>query len=319
MKRLLLILLISASCACMFATKRALVIGISEYRDTKWMKPRISAERDIYYVREILGKSGFESANISILKNQQATKSAIVSAMQQLASVSEPGDVIYIHFSGHGQLMTDLDGDEAPDIFGEQWDEAWVPYDASFHPDEYDQGELHLCDDEIGELLSSIKNQIGANGEILVVIDACHSGDATRQNDDRDEEFYETVGDTASYACTLPVTRGTFSNFEIEKQTTKQDKKQPKPVENWITISACKSEQVNSEMLDDQGRRIGMLTYGLYTLIPELSQISNDELEKYLVNFMSKNKHPKSLVGQDPQITGLRDIHNIHDTFLIQH
>lgn len=313
MKRTILLLILNVFFTSMFGVKRALVIGISEYRDVQWMKPRISAERDIVYVREILQKTGFGDSDIIVLKNRQATKSAIVKAMKDLAANSNSGDIIYIHFSGHGQLMSDVDGDEDPNVFGEKWDESWVPYDASFRSDTYDCGELHLCDDEVGLLLSSIRKKIGEKGELLVVIDACHSGDATREQEDVDD-YYETVGDTITYANPLPVTRGTTLNFIIEQPVTPKTKK-GKIAEDWISISACKAYQVNSEMRDAQGLRIGMLTYGLYTKLAQLAEISNQDLEDYLNEFMSKNKHPESLVGQNPQVTGATKKHHINNTF----
>lgn len=317
MKKFIMVLLIMCySCTYAFSTKRALIIGISEYRDTKWMMPRISAERDIVYVKEFLNKNGFNDSNITILKNQKATKTAIVNAMKELASKSEIGDIVYIHFSGHGQLMSDIDGDENPNIFGEKWDESWIPYDASFSPDKYDNGERHLCDDEVGVLLSSIRKKVGAHGEILVVIDACHSGDATRENEDTDK-FYETIGDSISYNNKLPVKRGTKSYFTIE-HNSQSNKKTQRIKEDWITISACKSYQVNSEMQDAQGLRIGMLTYGLYSIIDQLQSITNLELENYLTKFMDQNRHPKSVVGQNPQITGIKNNHNIRNTFKSQ-
>lgn len=313
MKRTILLIILNVFFTSMFGVKRALVIGISEYRDLQWMKPRISAERDIVYVREILQKTGFAESDIIVLKNRQATKSAIVKAMKVLAANSNSGDIIYIHFSGHGQLMSDIDGDEDPNVFGEKWDESWVPYDASFRPDTYDRGEHHLCDDEVGLLLSSIRKKIGEKGELLVVIDACHSGDATREQEDVDG-YYETVGDTITYANPLPVTRGTTSNFIIEQSVAPKTKKS-KIVEDWISISACKAYQVNSEMRDAQGLRIGMLTYGLYTKLAQLAEVSNQDLEDYLNGFMSKNKHPESVVGQNPQVTGAIKKHHIYNTF----
>lgn len=316
MKQFLLIMLLCICSANIFATKRALVIGISEYRDARWMKPRISAERDIIYVKEMLQKTGFSDADMAILLNRQATKAAIVRSMKDLAAAAKPGDIVYIHFSGHGQLMTDIDGDEEANLLGEQWDEAWIPYDASYKPDAYDQGDLHLCDDEVGVLLSAIQKKVGNRGEVLVVIDACHSGDATREQEDTDT-FYETIGDADSYANPLPVTRGTSSNFVIEPKTTRKTKA-TKTAEEWITISACKAYQVNSEMRDAQGLRIGMLTYGLYSILSKLPEITNRDLEEYLTQWMAKNKHPQSVVGQTPQVTGVKVNHNINNTFRTQ-
>lgn len=62
--------------------------------------------------------------------NAQATKAAIVQAMENLATTSGKGDLLYIHFSGNGQQIRDVDEDEKVDETSDSFDEAWIPYDA---------------------------------------------------------------------------------------------------------------------------------------------------------------------------------------------
>ena len=54
------------------------------------------------YVAELLKNANYDMGNITELVNQQATKAVIVNAFGKLASESKRGDIIYIHFSGHG-------------------------------------------------------------------------------------------------------------------------------------------------------------------------------------------------------------------------
>jgi hypothetical protein len=42
------------------------------------------------------------------------------------------------------------------------------------------RGEKHIRDDQVGKWLDSLSRKVGASGSILVCIDACHSGTATR-------------------------------------------------------------------------------------------------------------------------------------------
>ena len=61
------------------------------------------------------------------------------------------------------------------------FDEALVPYDASsFYTKDKYKGENHLIDDELGQLLHRLRQKVGNTGDIIVTIDACHSGTATR-------------------------------------------------------------------------------------------------------------------------------------------
>ena len=41
-----------------------------------------------------------------------------------------------------------------------------------------------MIDDELNTLLTAIRNKIGDSGKMLVVVDACHSGDSSRGQDD---------------------------------------------------------------------------------------------------------------------------------------
>ena len=91
-------------------TKRALVIGIGQQEDKGWGK--INGDRDVPFVEEMLTNAKFKAMDVKKLVNQQATKAAIVNAFKSLASQSKRGDMVYVHFSGHGQQMKDMHNDE---------------------------------------------------------------------------------------------------------------------------------------------------------------------------------------------------------------
>src|SRR6185436_1140739 len=61
------------------------------------------------------------------------------------------------------------------------YDEALVPYDAGMRFDPVtNNGSHHLRDDELGDKLRQLRKKIGNTGSLLVLLDACHSGTATR-------------------------------------------------------------------------------------------------------------------------------------------
>lgn len=255
-------------------TKRALVIGLGMQEDKAWGK--INGDRDVPMVKQMLQRSGF--ADIRTLVNQQATKSGIVRAFQALESDCRTGDVVYVHFSGHGQQLTDLNGDET-----DGYDEAWIPYDAYKEYCRADGGERHLVDDELGVLLSAIRQRIGKRGKLLVVVDACHSGGITRGMEDSCEEE-ETE-------------RGARNIFSIpDKAAPKGSAKQEE--EDWVTISACKSYQTNFELKE---KKVGKLSYALCQLFEQHQTLTNEQIEAELKAFMKK--HPGRMV-QTPVLTG---------------
>lgn len=266
-------LLVFSSVQLSAQTRRALVIGIGEQEDKSWAK--INGDKDVPLVQQMLQKAGY--TDIRTLVNKQATKAGIVTAFKKLTAQCAVGDIVYIHFSGHGQQVTDVNGDET-----DGWDEAWIPYDAYLRYDEKRyKGEKHLIDDELNTLLTAIRNKIGDSGKLLVVVDACHSGDSSRG-----EDIDETV-------------RGVKDEFVIPVTRKGTARKAP---ERWLTLSACKDYQLNQEM---KSPKVGKLTYALYTL-SEKGSVTIEAVQM----FMQRNR---GRYAQTPVQTGETEKYNISD------
>ena len=155
--------------------KLALIVAIGTYDSVTGWKS-ISSLNDINYMKPALLGQGFTEDNIEILRNEQATKSGIVDAIDRLISKAKPGDIVVFHFSGHGQQIYD---DERKDE-ADGYDEALVPYNANMRYGGGYTGQNHLRDDELGDKLKLLRKNIGKEGSLLVLLDACHSGTATR-------------------------------------------------------------------------------------------------------------------------------------------
>ena len=264
-------------------TKRALVIGLGQYQDATW--ERIHGDKDVPLVKHLLIQDGF--SDIRTLVNKEATKAAIVAALQRLARRCDEGDAVYIHFSGHGQRMTDIDGDE-PD----GWDEAWVPYDACRRYGYGDDGSRHLSDDELAVLLTDIRKNVGSKGSIVVVADACHSGDSTRGG----------VADSDE-----PPVRGVYDNFIIPGTPGKGARRAE---EQWLTLSACKDYQLNQEAPGGYGK----LTYALSQLWSKLRGMDNEQVEGAVVRFMQR-KDMQGRYPQTPVLSGDRQRYAFNELF----
>ena len=269
---LLLLLLFNTATA---QTRHALVIGIGTYQDKHWGD--INGDADVKLVTDMLASAGYK--DVTSLVNRQATKRNIVNALRALGRKCHEGDVVLVHFSGHGQQMTDENGDETKDHL----DEAWIPYDAYRKYCAQDRGDKHLRDDEIYGMLSDIRRKIGDRGKILVVVDACHSGDSSRGKGDE-------------------VIRGAFDKFVIPGRPWKHTVKLHP--EAWTTLSACKDYQINAEM---RTPKTGKLTYALFCLLRNQSVHDNKTLMKSLDSFVNKN----STIPQTPVLTGETDINII--------
>lgn len=254
---------------------RGLVIGLGQYEDSNWAK--INGDNDVRYVVRMLEQLGY--TDIKTLRNQEATKNGIINALDNLAGRCNIGDKVYIHYSGHGQLMTDLNGDESTRWKGwhAQWDEAIIPYDAYMNYCSQDRGEKHISDDELAICLTKIRQAVGKKGEIIVVLDACHSGDATRGELDE-------------------IVRGVDTKFNIPKNPN-APLTTPLP-EQWLTISACQPYQLCTEI---KGKRVGKLTFALYSLGKPFFNLGNKDMERYLEKFLKKYE---SRLPQTPMVSG---------------
>lgn len=286
--RLIIYLFLLLSLSVTSQTKRALVVGLGQQQDKAWNK--INGDKDVPIVQGMLKSAGFKS--VTTLVNQQATKAGIIGAFKRMAASCKQGDVVYIHYSGHGQQMTDVHNDETDGL-----DECWIPYDAYRKACKTYHGEKHLTDDELNVYLNAIRDKIGAKGKLLVVIDACHSGDGTRGDEDE-------------------VVRGVEEVFEAVKSLIIGDNDKEKIInqkakplaERWITLSACKSDQVNIEM---KNPAVGKLTYALWMELKNGDKINNEEFIKRIRKFVNRNTSSRP---QQPVLTGNdKDNYNIID------
>ena len=287
-----LLLLLSLPVQLYAQTKRALVIGLGEQQDKAWNK--INGDKDVPLVQGMLKSAGFKS--VTTLVNRQATKTGIIGAFRKMAASCKQGDVVYVHYSGHGQQMTDVHNDEKDGL-----DECWIPYDAYRKASATYHGEKHLTDDELNVYLNAIRHKIGARGKLLVVIDACHSGDGTRGEDD---DIVRGVEDTL--VVDSQNARGLYETFEAIKSFFVGDNgkeniinTKAKPLaERWITISACRSDQVNFEM---KNPAVGKLTYALWSELKKSEKLNNDEFMRRIRKFVNRNTSSRP---QQPEMTG---------------
>jgi len=143
--------------------KRALCIGIDAYP----RKPLSGCVADAQTWEDALVAQGFTVAR---LRDQEATREAILREMLELVTTSADGDVVAIQFAGHGTSVPDLDGDDAAS--GDMNDEALCPID-------FFDGQLVLDDD-----LAVVWDAIPDGVSVTLFFDSCHSGSANRNLSD---------------------------------------------------------------------------------------------------------------------------------------
>ena len=258
--------------------KRAFLVGISHYDTalTGYQWNNINGVEDVNLLSPALIKQGF---TIMSLLDEQATFENITSQISQFTNKTKKGDIVYLHFSTHGQPVEDLNGDEE-----DGWDESIVPIDAfKIYKKGTYEGEKHLTDDLLNKYIKKLREKIGPTGFLYVVIDACHAGTSSRAND-------ETV-------------RGTHVGFTYNSKVFKPSKSKKShyridasaKLSNVLFIEACRPDQVNTEIKVD-GKRFGPLSYNIAQALPGsmLTNRGNDFVESLKRTLMNTGRWPNN-------------------------
>ncbi|MDZ4795552.1 MAG: caspase family protein [Bacteroidota bacterium] len=291
--KFLFLLLILAATEMQAQTKKlALIFAIGNYPESGGWSG-ISSLSDVPYIKAALQKQGFE--DINVVQDAAATKAGITKAMEALIAKAQRGDVVVIHFSSHGEQVADNNKDET-----DGFDETIVSYDA-IHPRlstsfEKDQAN-YFRDDEFGALISQLRGKLGKDGDVVVFMDACHSGSGTR-------------GAAKVRGGQPPFVPGGFDMSQFQPIDTAGVFKEA-PTANtgidagvgmatYVVISAARAEELNSETKDDAGKGVGSLTYAISKAFENLdTKTSYRSLFSKILGIMN-SKVPK----QNPVLEG---------------
>jgi hypothetical protein len=252
-------------------------VGISHY-DTaltghQWND--INGAEDVALLTPILKGQGFSTTS---LLDKEATHDNIISQLNKFTHNTKRGDIIYLHFSGHGQPMEDLSGDET-----DGWDETLVPVDAyKIYKKGVYEGKKHILDDQTNTYINRLRTIIGPIGFLYITIDACHAGTSSRGND-------ETVRGTHMGFCfhrglTFKPSGNKTSHYHVAGSNK---------MCNVMFIEACRADQVNKE-IKVAGRQYGALSYNISLALKQC------ELSKSPQTFVAKIKKSIMSCGHWP-------------------
>jgi len=167
----------------------ALLIGANQYpalEERWWLK---GPANDVQLVATYLTTEApvpFAADHVTVLSDGVAgakapTLGAIRGAFATLTAEVQPGDFVYLHFSGHGTQAPARDGSTELDGL----DELFLPVDIGPWSDQVGEVQNALVDDEIGTLIDGLRAK-GAN--VWAVFDSCHSGTVTRAVDSAEDD-----------------------------------------------------------------------------------------------------------------------------------
>lgn len=128
------------------------VVGINDYEYWPKLNNAVKDANDITGI--LLKQYNFDFGNVTILKNEQATRSNIYKSLRSLIEQVTPQDNLLIYFSGHGYFDGTIN------------EGYWIPVDAKVN----DSGD-YLSNSDILKLIGNIDSQ-----HTFLIADACFSG-----------------------------------------------------------------------------------------------------------------------------------------------
>ena len=144
------------------ANKKALLIGINQYKI-----PGANLRgcvNDVANMQAVLTQYyGFSAGDMTVLTDYDATKKAMQAGIVKLLKGAKKGDVLVLHYSGHGANVPDKNGDEA-----DHRDEILCPTDLDWY------------DPLLDDWLRSTFDTLAEGVNLTVIMDCCHSGSNTR-------------------------------------------------------------------------------------------------------------------------------------------
>ena len=219
------------------ATRSALIVGVSTYASPE-ITPLEGVPFDIVSARSIARAMGIPDSRITVLRDAQATKAAILAAMEQLAASVTPGSRVFVYFSGHGTRWyeANLKGCK----------EGLLAYDRESLTNE--------------EIATRTRRMSEVADKVVVLFDACHSDGVSTAQRGRTRsvagatmtpKFFLKGGQDAE-TCSRPVNVRTRS---LLAESTKLGALE----ENFVQITSSRADEVS---FDEAGKG-GLATQGV--------------------------------------------------------
>jgi hypothetical protein len=275
------------------ATKKALLVGINTYEKLPFYSRTLGRQitnlkgsvNDVTSMKGMLvSRYGFRVEDIRVLTDDKATREAILNTFERwLIRGTKEGDLVFFYFSGHGTQIPDQNGDEEDGM-----DEALCPYDLVPVGAGSALESRAILDDEIGVLLRRLKGR-----DVVVFVDACHSGSMTRSiGGTTVSQLEETPAATPKY---MPVELAQ-SRFRGKSLPSGIPRQNDIPGEQ-IFISSSRENQVSLEIALAEGFH-GALTSAIVEGMARKANMTYAELYEYARKVI-KDRHR---LEQDAQI-----------------
>ena len=256
--------------------KRALLIGINYVGTQNELRGCIN---DINNIAAYLQSArGYPSASCIVLSDvatRKPTRANILAAFKELLQGARAGDELWFHYSGHGTLVRDFNGDEASGA------------DSCICPLDYNQAGF-ITDDVIR---SEMAAQVPAGARMFMVLDMCHSGTGCDLRYKFDDSSY-----LLNAAAPMPSTYDPAA--WVLRQTSYEFKNYARTAGEVFCISGCQDSQTSADAYLG-GQAAGALTHSL------LASLNANPAATYKWKHLLKDVCCRERVGQFTQRTSI--------------
>ncbi|KAI9296014.1 peptidase C14, partial [Neoconidiobolus thromboides FSU 785] len=252
--------------------KKALLIGINYFGTKAELRGCINDVNNIANL--LLPRFNFNKQNVTILTDDQKEPmripnyNNIIGAMKWLVEGAQPGDSLFLHYSGHGGSQKDEDGDEE-----DGFDETILPLDYE------EKGQI--TDDLLFDILI---RDLPKGVRLTAIFDSCHSGSvldlpftykndgtiAVTANSDAGKELALSIlkaglsfsqgNQAAALNSVVEGLRGFLSGGRKSQAQLNTEKK--KVVADVIQFAGCRDDQTSADAVI-ASKATGAMSYAL--------------------------------------------------------
>lgn len=284
--------------------RKALIIGINYFGSKNELRGCINDAHNIFNF--LTTRYGYSPDDIVILTDDQQnmvavpTRANMLRAMQWLVKNAQPNDSLFFHYSGHGGLTKDLDGDEESG------------YDSVIYPVDFEAAG-HIVDDDMHEIMV---RPLPTGCRLTALFDSCHSGSVldlpycySTKGVVKEPNMWKDVGSgglqaAMAYATgnrsalisSLTSIAGAVKNSmdnNVDKERVRQFKFSSADV---IMFSGSKDDQTSADAVED-GKNIGAMSWAFINVLSQQPQ------QSYLSLLQNMRQELSGKYSQKPQLS----------------
>jgi len=285
--------------------RKALLIGINYIGSKHALKGCIN---DVKNIKQFLLQHGYKEEDMVILTDDlapesQPTRANMLRGMQWLIKEAKPDDSYFFHYSGHGGLTEDLNGDEESG------------FDDVIYPLDFEQAGS-IIDDDIHDIMV---RPLPQGARLTALFDCCNSGTALDL-----PYFYSTKGllkepnllkeaSAGLLSAYKSYTSGDidgvvsqvtnlFNRVSIGKDGYEAAKKTKTSPSDVIMFSGCKDDQTSADTFAD-GQATGAMSHAFVKIMTQTPNQSYLTLLQNLRKLLEEGNY-----SQKPQLSSSHPI-----------